>query len=62
MKKLILFILTLLSIQLTYSQSVKKTMKRLPDTGQNGDYTPTLNEDADYTITLLYFRTLTIND
>jgi hypothetical protein len=52
MKKLILFILTLLSIQLTYSQSLKKTMKRLPDTGQNGDYT----------ITLLYFRTLTIND
>lgn len=48
MKKVFFFLLTLVSIQFTFSQSVKKTMKRLPDTGQNGDYTPTLGEDADY--------------
>ena len=34
----------------TFSQAIPKTMLRLPDTGQTGDYTATKGEDADYTI------------
>ena len=48
MNKLIPFIL-LLSLSLQ-AQTVLKTMKRLPDTGQTSDYTPTFGEDADYSI------------
>ena len=48
MNKLTPFILLLnLSLQ---AQTVLKTMKRLPDTGQTSDYTPTFGEDADYSI------------
>lgn len=32
---------------MAHGQTVLKTMKRLPDTGQNGDYTSTRGEDSD---------------
>jgi len=34
----------------SYSQNVKKSMKRLPDTGEVNSYTSTFGEDNDYTI------------
>ena len=48
MNKIVPFIL-LLNVSLQ-AQTVLKTMKRLPDTGQTSDYTATFGEDADYTI------------
>ena len=36
---------------------VSKTMKRLPDTGETGDYTSTFGEDHDYLINPPYFVT-----
>ena len=48
MNKLLPFALLFnLSLQ---AQTVLKTMKRLPDTGQTSDFTPTFGEDADYSI------------
>lgn len=35
---------------LSFGQNVTKTMLRLPDTGQTGNYTDTFGEDSDYTI------------
>ncbi len=32
------------------AQPIARTIKRLPDTGQTGDYTPTRGEDSDYNI------------
>ena len=37
------------------SQSVQKTMKRLPDSGQKNSYTNTFGEDNDYTINVPFF-------
>ena len=49
MKKVFL-IFTLFLIAITsFSQSVIKTMQRLPDTGQTMSYTATFGEDNDYT-------------
>ncbi|MEY3321925.1 MAG: hypothetical protein RLZZ417_1508 [Bacteroidota bacterium] len=39
----------------TLAQSVLKTMKRLPDTGQTASYTNTPGEDSDYNINPPYF-------
>ncbi len=46
MKKYLLIFATTFS----FAQSVTKTMKLLPDTGQNTSYTTTIGEDNDYTI------------
>ena len=37
------------------AQSVQKTMKRLPDTGQKNSYTTTFGEDNDYNINVPFF-------
>ena len=39
----------------TLAQSVLKSMKRLPDTGQTTSYTNTPGEDADYNINPPFF-------
>ena len=39
----------------TLAQSVQKTIKRLPDTGQTTSYTTTPGEDADYNINPPFF-------
>ena len=38
------------------AQSVVRTIKKLPDTGQNTSYTNTFGEDNDYTINLHYIN------
>ncbi len=54
MKKRILLFFIILS-QVTFAQSVKKTMKRLPDTGQNTSYTNTFGEDNDYSFNVPFY-------
>ena len=56
-KNILLSLLMLIAVQ-TFSQSVSKTMKHLPDTGQTISYTSSFGEDNDYTI---YFPYFTIN-
>ena len=48
-------ICTVPSSSTSVSTSVKKTMKRIPDTGQYGDYTSTYGEDNDYAMNLPFF-------
>ncbi len=55
MKKHHAFLLSILSSVIGYSQSVTKTMLRLPDTGQNISYTSTFGEDNDFNINIPYF-------
>lgn len=55
MKKSILILCINLSFLSVFSQSVTKSMKRLPDTGQNTSYTATFGEDNDYTINTPFF-------
>jgi hypothetical protein len=55
MKKKLLTGILLLNTTLYFSQSVLKTMKRLPDTGQNTSYTGTFGEDNDYSINTPFF-------
>jgi hypothetical protein len=55
MKNYITFLLSILFTVIGYSQSVVKTMLRLPDTGQNSSYTSTFGEDNDYNINNPYF-------
>lgn len=55
MKKQLLVPVFLLLQLVSFSQSVQKTMLRLPDTGQNSGYTSTFGEDNDYTINPPYF-------
>jgi hypothetical protein len=50
MKSISLIVSLVLLTSLMYAQSTPKTMLKLPDTGQTGDYTPTFGEDVDYTI------------
>ena len=50
MKKIPLFLLFFLLVHTLFGQSIAKTMLKLPDTGQTGDYTPTFGEYSDYTI------------
>ena len=45
-----IFLVFLLISTVSIAQSVSKTMKRLPDTGETTKYTTTFGEDADYTI------------
>ena len=56
MKNTILTLIFLISVYLSHSQSATKTMKRLPDTGQNISYTTTFGEDNDYTINAPFFK------
>jgi hypothetical protein len=55
MKKKLLTGILFLNTTLFFSQSVLKTMKRLPDTGQNTSYTGTFGEDNDYSINTPFF-------
>lgn len=48
MKKIVLLTQCFFIAQLSYSQSVNKTMLRLPDTGATTSYTTTFGEDNDY--------------
>jgi hypothetical protein len=50
MKRIIFTVPGLFTCLFLYALPVKKTMKRLPDTGQTTSYTTTNGEDADYTI------------
>lgn len=58
MKNTILTLIFLISVPTSYGQSVTKTMKRLPDTGQNTSYTTTFGEDNDYTIHAPFLKTM----
>ena len=55
MKKIPLFLLFFLLVHTLFGQSIAKTMLKLPDTGQTGDYTPTFGEYSDYTINAPFF-------
>ncbi len=55
MKTPILLASTILISTSAVGQSVIKTMKRLPDTGETSSYTSTFGEDNDYTINAPYF-------
>ena len=55
MKNYTTFLLSILFTVIGYSQSVIKTMLRLPDTGQNSSYTSAFGEDNDYNINNPYF-------
>lgn len=56
MKDTIVTLIFLISVHISHGQSVTKTMKRLPDTGQNTSYTTTFGEDNDYTINAPFFK------
>lgn len=56
MIKNILFILCAFNVSILTAQSIKKTMLRLPDTGQNISYTNTFGEDNDYNFNTPLFR------
>ena len=51
----LIILLLVASSQISFAQSVKKTMKRIPDSGQNTSYTNTFGEDNDYTINSPYY-------
>lgn len=55
MKKLILVVPYFLFAIISFSQSINKTMLRLPDTGETTSYTTTFGEDNDYTINDPFF-------
>ena len=55
MKNTILVFLFLLVKVTLFAQSIAKTMKRLPDTGQTAGYTNTFGEDNDYNQNLPFF-------
>jgi len=59
MKRITTFFILVFGTQLVLAQPVIKTMKRLPDTGENTSYTTTFGEDNDYTINAPYFAVLT---
>lgn len=55
MKKSYFILLVLIVLFFSYGFSVFKTMLRLPDTGQTGNYTSTFGEDSDYLINVPSF-------
>jgi hypothetical protein len=55
MKKILLFTQFTLIASLSFGQGIPKTMLKLPDTGQTGDFTPTYGEDSDYNINAPFF-------
>ena len=58
MKRITTFFILVFGTQLVLAQPIIKTMKRLPDTGENTSYTTTFGEDNDYTINAPYFTVL----
>jgi hypothetical protein len=56
MKKIFPIILFSASILFVDAQPVTKSMKRLPDTGQNTSYTNTFGEDSDFNIYVPYYN------
>ena len=50
-------IFLVLVIAHSHGQTELRTMKKLPDTGQTGDYTKTFGEDSDYTINPMFYTT-----
>ncbi len=50
MKNLLIISHFLLLMGIVNGQTTTKSMAKLPDTGQTGDYTTTFGEDADYTV------------
>ena len=55
MRKSLIFFGIFFLQQITFSQSISKTMLRLPDTGETTSYTSTFGEDNDYTINAPFF-------
>jgi Protein of unknown function (DUF1566)/Secretion system C-terminal sorting domain len=55
MTKPIFILQFLLITTIINAQSIQKTMLKLPDTGQIGDFTPTFGEDSDYSINVPFF-------
>ena len=55
MKKIILFTQFTLITSLIFSQSITKSMLKLPDTGQTGDFTTIFGEDSDYSINVPFY-------
>ena len=54
MKKIII-VFCFISCVIVQAQEIRKTMKRLPDTGQLKSYTEVFGEDSDYTINPMFF-------
>ena len=55
MKKRLIIAQFALVTSIVNAQSITKSMLKLPDTGQTGDYTTTFGEDADYSINTPFF-------
>jgi Protein of unknown function (DUF1566)/Secretion system C-terminal sorting domain len=55
MKKILFISQFVLVACLSFGQGIQKTMLKLPDTGQTGDYTTTFGEDSDYSINVPFF-------
>jgi hypothetical protein len=55
MKNILYLLFFVFPTVMSFGQNVVKTMLRLPDTGQSGNYTPTPGEDSDYSITPPFF-------
>jgi hypothetical protein len=55
MKKILLISPLFLIFSLALGQGIPKTMLKLPDTGQTGDFTTTFGEDADYNLNVPFF-------
>ncbi len=65
MKKTLILVVIIINSTLFFGQSVSKTIKFLPDTGQTTSYTTTFGEDSDYLINTPSFtnnNNLTITD
>lgn len=58
MKHLVVFLVFSFLTSNSFAQPVIKTMKRLPDTGENTSYTSTFGEDNDYTMNAPFFTIL----
>lgn len=57
MKKSFVFYFLMVKMSIfVLAQSELRTMKKLPDTGQTGDYTKTFGEDSDYSINPMYYN------
>ena len=55
MKRRLIIAQLALVTSIVNAQSITKSMLKLPDTGQTGDYTTTFGEDADYSINTPFF-------
>lgn len=55
MKKLFILLIVICTSVKVHTQEIRKTIKELPDTGQNKSYTDVFGEDSDYTINPMFF-------